>query len=174
MAPTPTAALSPPPLLLFDGHCNLCSTCVNAFMVLDRRFAADGSSGPRLKLASLQSPVAAQVLQSNGYRPDEFIVPKAPQEESVALISLCPLKVYVRSTAILQATAHLAPWYIAVLCYLAMLIPTVVRDFVYRQVARNRILLFGSTETCRMATKQDKMWFLGADEVSLYSGANTQ
>ena len=35
-----------------------------------------------------------------------------------------------------------------------------LRDTIYKVVARNRITIFGGTDTCRRATKEDKKHFL--------------
>ena len=97
---------------------------------------------------------------------------------------------YVRSAAILHATASVSPTWLWVICYLLLFIPAVVRDTIYKQarssrnnlgpgpwlvaaesyilhtmrclvqVARNRIRLFGAKDTCRRATKEDKRHFL--------------
>ena len=99
------------------------------------------------------------MLQAVGRSPDEFIVPEAPEQETVCYID--EGLVYVRSSAIMRAFAHLAPTWLAIICYLLLyVVPPPLRDFVYKRVARNRIWLFGSTDTCRRATAADKKYFL--------------
>lgn len=88
-----------------------------------------------------------------------FINTEDAKDETVVFVADSG-KVFVRSGAILRATASVAPMWLYVLCLIALLIPDIVRDTVYKQVARNRIRIFGAKETCRRATKEDKQHFL--------------
>tara|TARA_B100000795_G_scaffold261883_1_gene239151 strand:+ start:2945 stop:3478 length:534 start_codon:yes stop_codon:yes gene_type:complete len=146
--------VEPTPLLFFDGHCNLCNFFVNAFLKLDR-----GSDPVRVKLSSLQSPETREVLSRRGLRPEAFISPGDSSDETVVFICAAG-RLHVRSAAVLRAVAHVAPWWLYPLCMLALLIPTCLRDAIYKFVARHRIWFFGAVETCRRATKEDKKHFL--------------
>mmetsp|Transcript_12492 Transcript_12492/g.33218 ORF Transcript_12492/g.33218 Transcript_12492/m.33218 type:complete len:156 (-) Transcript_12492:241-708(-) len=142
------------PILFFDGVCNLCNTTVSFLINMDK-----GSDPVRLKFASLQSPQARSALEERGMKPETFIAPKDSKDETVVYFAPNG-QAYVRSAAILHATAQVSPAWLYVLCYLLLFIPAVVRDTIYKQVARNRIQLFGAKDTCRRATKEDKLHFL--------------
>ena len=72
--------------------------------------------------------------------------------------------VFVRSEAILRAVAFLGPVWLYFLCMRLALVPLLVRDAVYKRVAENRIRLFGKTETCRIATPEEKAAFLRSEK----------
>tara|TARA_B110001452_G_C15048503_1_gene366130 strand:+ start:104 stop:685 length:582 start_codon:yes stop_codon:yes gene_type:complete len=144
----------PTPVLFFDGHCNLCNFFVSVFLRLDR-----GSDPVRIKVASLQSQEARAMLNKRGAEPEQFLKPGQAKDETVVFIAANG-KLHVRSAAILNAVSHVAPVWLWVLCMLALFVPTCVRDPVYKLVARNRLWLFGGTDTCRRATKEDKRHFL--------------
>ena len=152
--------MSPPPLLLFDGHCNLCNATVSGMLWLDKRYAPNAR--PRLRFASLQSESAKTVLATRGLDPANYIVPDRPSEESVAFLQ--DGVVFVRSEAILRAVAFLGPVWLYFLCMLLAMVPLLVRDAVYKRVAENRIRLFGKTETCRIATPEEKAAFLRSEK----------
>lgn len=142
------------PVLFFDGVCNLCNATVDTLLRMDA-----GSDPVNLKFASLQSPQARKALEERGMKPETFIAPKDSKDETVVYFAANG-QAYVRSAAILHATASVSPTWLWVICYLLLFIPAVVRDTIYKQVARNRIRLFGAKDTCRRATKEDKRHFL--------------
>ncbi|KAL1525880.1 hypothetical protein AB1Y20_020708 [Prymnesium parvum] len=142
------------PVLFFDGVCNLCNHTVDTLLRMDA-----GHHPVRLKFASLQSPAAQAALEEKGLRAETFISPKDSRDETVVYFAPSG-QVYVRSAAILHATSQVAPLWLYCLCYLLLFIPAVIRDAIYKQVARNRIRLFGAKDTCRRATKEDKLHFL--------------
>ena len=158
---------SAPPLLLFDGGCNLCNFTVDTMLRLDRRYAPPPGE-PRLRFASLQSAAAKEVLEVHGLTPSQYIVPERPSEETVVLLE--GGTAYVRSTAILRAVAQLAPAWLAALCIVLLyLVPVIVRDAIYKRVAQNRLRLFGKTDTCRMATAEEKAHFLSPKTIAMYT-----
>jgi predicted DCC family thiol-disulfide oxidoreductase YuxK len=129
--------MAPPPgpsLVLFDGHCNLCSGSVN--WIIDRDPAR------RFVFAPLQSDIGRQTLQRFHLDPR--------RTDSVVLVEND--RAHTRSAAALRIARRLKfPW--AVLSLLAV-IPTPIRDWIYDQIARHRYRWFGRTETCRMPTPE--------------------
>lgn len=131
---------TPPPLILFDGVCNLCAWAVRFIIERDPRGV--------FRFASLQSELGRKLLAEHGIDPsqtDSFIL----IENGVA---------YVESTAALRVARHLSGlWPI---CHFAILLPRLVRDPVYRFIARNRYRWFGKQESCMIPTPELKSRFL--------------
>lgn len=140
--PTTTDSDARGPVVLFDGVCNLCNATVN--------FLIDRDRDARLRFASLQSEPGRALLASRG-----VTVPEG-DPESIVLVE--GDAVWQRSDAILRLGRHLpAPWrWGAVL----LVVPRVVRDAVYRWIARNRYRWFGRSETCRVPTPELRARFL--------------
>ena len=92
------------------------------------------------------------MLARRGLRPEAFISPGDSSDETVVFIAANG-KLHVSSAAILNAVAHVAPVWLWVLCMLALFVPTCMRDPVYKLVARNRLWLFGGTDTCSDALR---------------------
>ena len=144
------------PVLLFDGVCNLCNTTVDSLMRMDR-----GRDPVRLKFASLQSAQAKSALESKGLKPEMFVGMSDARDETVVLLTtsgrvsspvfLLPAieicvstgcvhsQVHVRSGAILLATAQVAPLWLAAVCYMLMILPVFLRDFMYKQARWNPV-----------------------------------
>jgi predicted DCC family thiol-disulfide oxidoreductase YuxK len=116
-------------LVLFDGHCNLCSGTV--------RFIIRRDSGHRFRFAPLSGPTAAQALH-------ELSPSKTP--DSVLLID--GGKLYEGSTAALRMAKHLDGLW--PLLYGLIIFPLPLREAVYHFVARHRYRWFGKRETCWM------------------------
>jgi predicted DCC family thiol-disulfide oxidoreductase YuxK len=121
-----------PPVILFDGLCNLC----NGFV----RFVIARDPHARFRFASLQSNAARQLIGSRtggADAPDSVVVVDGDQ-------------VFVRSAAALRICRGLRfPW-----PFLAALgvVPRPVRDLVYDFVARHRYQWFGRRDACLIPT----------------------
>ena len=127
------------PIVLFDGACNLCNAAVNFILKHDGR--------KRFRFASLQSPVAAELLRQHGL---------AATTGTVVMID--GDRAYTQSTAVLRIATELdSPWPLA---GLAALIPRQLRDDVYAFVARHRVQWFGHRSECRMPTDHERARFL--------------
>jgi predicted DCC family thiol-disulfide oxidoreductase YuxK len=127
------------PIVLFDGACNLCNAAVNFILKHDGR--------KRFRFASLQSPVAADLLRQHGLSngPDTVVMIDGD-------------RAYTQSTAVLRIATELdSPWPLA---GLAALIPRQLRDDAYAFVARHRAQWFGRQSTCRMPTEDERARFL--------------
>ena len=129
------------PILLFDGHCNLCNASVQWVLRRDK-------SG-RFRFASLQSDFGRQLMHTHGLDADRL--------DTVVLI--VGGKVYLRSDAPLEVARHIGGvwrW-----LYPFRLIPPFIRDAVYRFIARNRYRWFGRNEVCWLPRPEWKDRFLG-------------
>jgi predicted DCC family thiol-disulfide oxidoreductase YuxK len=117
-----------PPVVLFDGVCNLCNAWV--------RFVVRHDPAGIFRFAAQQSPIGQEMIAKHlsGSRP----------LASVILIE--DNAVYVESTAVLEICARLAPpW-----SWLGLLriVPRPLRDACYRFIVRHRYQWFGRTDTC--------------------------
>jgi predicted DCC family thiol-disulfide oxidoreductase YuxK len=65
---------------------------------------------------------------------------------------------YTRSTGVLRLLKHLGGlWQ---LLYVFIVVPTVIRDGIYRLVANNRYKWFGKRDQCRVPTPEERERFL--------------
>lgn len=128
------------PVILFDGVCNLCNASVN--------FVIDRDPDGLFQFAALQSQFAAGLVDTYGV---------GQGLDTIVLVESG--KVYDRSTAALRIAKRLkGPW---PLLYAGIVIPKVLRDAIYRFIARNRYRWFGQTEACRVPTADLQARFLG-------------
>jgi predicted DCC family thiol-disulfide oxidoreductase YuxK len=123
-----------PPLVLFDGVCNLCNSAVN--FVIDR--------DPRavFRFASLQSQAGRTAIRAHGGEP--------AQGDPDTILLVENGRLFDRSTAALRIARRLAgAWK---LLYALVVVPRPLRDLVYKWIARNRYRWFGKAEVCRVPT----------------------
>jgi predicted DCC family thiol-disulfide oxidoreductase YuxK len=98
------------------------------------------------KVASLQGSTAKVLL------PSEML------EHLNSVVLLDGSTVYTESTAVLMVLKALPrPW-----CWMSvfLFVPKVLRNVVYRMIAKHRYLIFGRRESCRLPTSQEKARFL--------------
>ncbi|MEE2939708.1 MAG: DCC1-like thiol-disulfide oxidoreductase family protein [Planctomycetota bacterium] len=139
-APPNDTATAPRPLLLYDGECGLCARSV--------RFVLAKERGPELCFAALQSEVGRGVLARHGLREDLSTVVYVDAED----------RVHLRSGAALRVAGELRrPWSFA---RALLVVPSFLRDAVYRVVARYRMTIFGGAETCRLPRPGEAERFL--------------
>ncbi|MEZ4406584.1 MAG: thiol-disulfide oxidoreductase DCC family protein [Polyangiales bacterium] len=130
------------PVVLFDGVCNLCNGAV--------QFIVDRDPTGRFRFASLQSTAGERLLRERGVTPPEG------DPESVLLVE--GERVWSHSDAALRIARGLArPWRWA---WVFVVVPRVIRDAVYRWVARNRYRWFGKSEACRVPTPELRARFV--------------
>lgn len=141
MSRQPPPVISPADsVVLFDGVCKFCAGAVQFIIPRDPRAS--------LKLAAMQSDTGQALLRWAGLPLDDF--------DTMVFIERG--RVYTRSTAILRITRFLRwPW---PLFSLAVSIPGPIRDYLYREFAKNRYLLFGKNESCMMPTPDVARRFL--------------
>ena len=128
------------PILLFDGHCNLCNAWVNFIIKRD-------PSG-RIRFASLQSSAGTRLLEDH----------KIDANYIDSLVLFEEDKFSVSSSAALRILSYLDGW-ARHLIYLR-LFPRPLRALVYRFVANNRYRWFGRREQCMVPTGELSKRFL--------------
>lgn len=118
-------------IVLFDAECVLCSA--NAQFVLRHDKAG------RFRLASMQGAAGAEICRRNGLDP----------ADPTSILVVEADRVRSDSDAVLRIYEGLGlPWR---LMGVLRVVPAVVRDPVYRWVARHRYRIFGKRETCWVA-----------------------
>lgn len=128
-------------LILFDGICNFCNSSVN--------FIIDRDAKQRFKFASLQSDIGQKVLKEHNLKTENF--------DSIILIKNGIL--YQKSNAALQIAKELdGYWFLFYWIFYGL--PSFLRDFFYDLIAKNRYLLFGKEEACRMPNENIRNRFL--------------
>lgn len=112
------------PVVFYDGHCALCSRSVQFILTHDRE--------KRFRFAALQSEYSGRLGTA------------LPDTDSVVLYH--NERFYVESSAALHIAKQLAfPWNLA---GIFLLLPTWLRNPVYRYIAANRYRWFGRYDTC--------------------------
>ena len=128
-------------IILFDGICNLCNGSV--IFILQRE------KTPSFQFASIQSEIGKALLEWCGL----------PQDYDQAIVLIDHGRIYLASTAALKIGQQLTfPW--SVLSYAGLLVPKLVRDWVYRQIAQHRYRWFGKRDVCMVPTENLKARFL--------------
>jgi predicted DCC family thiol-disulfide oxidoreductase YuxK len=117
------------PLIIFDGHCVLCSSGVQWMLCRD----PDGKT----RFAAIQDPLPRALYRHYGLDPDRF-------DTFMVLEHGIP---YLKWQGVLVAGRTMPPpwrWLAAV----GRLVPAVIGDRIYDWVQRNRIGWFGARDTC--------------------------
>ena len=134
-------------IILFDGVCNLCNGSV--IFVLQRE------KEPVFQFASIQSEAGQELLEWCGL----------PKDYSEAVVLVDHGNVYLRSTAALKIGQQLRfPW--SFLSYAGFLVPGIIRDWVYRQIAIHRYRWFGKRDVCIVPAKNLRARFYKTDLAS--------
>ena len=128
------------PILLFDGHCNLCNAWV--------QFIVKRDSAGTIRFASLQSGAGRRLLEEH----------KIDENYFESLVFFEEERFSVSSTAALRTLSYLDDWQ-KHLIFLTV-VPSSLRDLVYRFIARNRYKWFGRREQCMIPTKELSKRFL--------------
>ena len=128
------------PILLFDGHCTLCTHSV--------QFVLNHEKNKNIQFASLQSSIGKKLLQQHAINPNKVD----------SLVLIINEKVYIKSSGALQLTKYLKGLY--PLLFVFIIVPAFIRNAVYDYVARNRYKWFGKSDNCMMPTPELKNRFL--------------
>ena len=128
-----------PPVILFDGVCNLCSRSVQFILKRDKEKI--------FSFASLQSNYGQDLLKQYDLPTDVFN----------SFILLQDGKVFTRSTAALKMFSQLKGWRWVKIFWI---VPKFIRDAVYNLIAKNRYKWFGKKEECWVPTPDLKARFL--------------
>jgi predicted DCC family thiol-disulfide oxidoreductase YuxK len=120
------------PIIIFDGHCVLCSGWANFVLHHDR-------SG-KYRLLAAQSPLGRALYIHLGLDPDEY----------QTNILLADGIAWLKSEGSIRMVEGLGfPWSMAATF---RVMPLIVRDWLYGLVAKHRFRLFGRRETCYVPT----------------------
>ena len=128
------------PILLFDGHCNLCNAWV--------QFIVKRNPAKTIRFASLQSKAGRALLDEH----------KIEQNYLDSLVLIEEEKCSVSSSAALRTLSYLSTWESQFKFLLVL--PRPLRDLVYRFVARYRYKWFGRREQCMIPTAELNERFL--------------
>lgn len=131
-----------PQLILFDGHCVLCSGWVRMLLRVDKP--------AQFQFAAVTSPVGQALLAKLGLPLDRFDT----------FVLFMQKKPYYRSTAFLKIIGRL-PWYFQIL-RIIWLLPLNWRDGLYNCIARNRYRIFGRRQHCLLPTSSTRERFVEA------------
>ena len=124
------------PIILFDAVCVLCSA--------NARFILKHDKLAHFRLASIQGDVGASLYQMHGLDPTD----------PVSIIIIDGNTMRRDSDAVLSIYENLGyPWrFVGVF----RVIPSFMRDPIYRWIARNRYRIFGKRETCWVPSAEYK------------------
>ncbi len=126
-------------IILFDGFCNFCHSSVQFIIKRDQN--------AYFQFASIQSEVGQEILATY----------KVPTNiDSVILIEHG--NAYFESTAALKISRRLDSLWPT--CYVLIVIPSFIRNVVYKKFAENRYRLFGKKEQCLIPTPSQRKRFL--------------
>lgn len=127
------------PTILFDGVCNFCNRMVNFVIRFDRK--------DRFRFAPLQSK-AGEAFRETYHIPlsvDSFIYIENG-------------KAHVYSTAALKVLIRMGfPW---LLMGFFLIVPTFIRDGIYKWIGKNRYGWFGKRDSCMVPTPEIRKKFL--------------
>jgi predicted DCC family thiol-disulfide oxidoreductase YuxK len=123
-----------PPVLLFDGGCNLCHGSVRFVLRHERR--------SELRFCALESEGGARLLTQHGLAPD--------YRGSLVLVEAG--RALLKSDAALRVASYLKwPWSWG---RAGLVFPRALRDWVYDLIARNRYRWFGRPDACLLPTAE--------------------
>lgn len=131
--------LAPNHVVFFDGVCGMCNHTVNMLMARD--------PGGRLRFAPLQGKTA------------EKYIPSHLRAKLDTFVFLQDGQLYLRTTAFIRILWLLGGVW-AFWGSLIWLIPSPVRNLVYRFIATIRYRVTGKSESCRLPTSEERARFL--------------
>ena len=128
------------PILLFDGHCNLCNAWVRLIVSRD--------TAKKILFAPLQSSVGRKMLEEH----------KIDVNYTDSLVFFEEEKFSVSSTAALRIYSYLDGWERNL--QLLSVVPRPFRDALYHFIAKYRYKWFGRSEQCMVPTQELRERFL--------------
>ena len=128
-------------IILFDGVCNLCNGSV--IFILQRE------KEPVSQFAPIQSDAGQKLLEWCGL----------PKDYSEAVVLIQQGNIYLGSTAALKIGQQLRfPW--SFFASIGLIVPRLIRDWVYKQIATHRYQWFGKRGVCMVLTENLRARFL--------------
>jgi len=128
-------------VVIFDGPCNLCNKYVDYII---RNDYAD-----KCRFISLESDTARHFLSEHGF----------DLEDLTSIIVVSSGNIFIKSRAVFKVLS-LMKKPVRYWSFLRYVIPRFILDFVYSIVSRNRYLLFGKSDTCRLPSESEASKFL--------------
>jgi len=128
------------PILVFDGHCVLCSAAVQFVLKYDRQ--------RRVRFIIAQSPLGAALYQHYSLQSQDY-------ETNIVLENGRALTKSESSIRIFELVG--LPWS---LMSVFRLVPRFLRDRAYELIARNRLKWFGARQTCYLPSPEVSARFL--------------
>ncbi|MDT0551737.1 thiol-disulfide oxidoreductase DCC family protein [Urechidicola vernalis] len=132
--------ITPQPLILFDGICNLCNSSVQFVLKKDKN--------KQFIFASIQSDAAKEILLQFSKNNSDL--------GSIFLIHKDHL--YTKSSAILRIGKLLGRFYSLAIIF--WVVPKPIRNWVYDYIAKNRYKWYGKKDECMIPTPEIKSRFL--------------
>lgn len=127
-------------IVVFDAHCLLCSGSVRFLLRHDHR--------RRLRFATVQSAAGREMLARAGI--------DALDPESFVLVDGATS--WTETAAVMRVADALGwPWRLA---WVVWVIPSPLRNWLYRWIARNRYRWFGRSEICLLPDPDDAERFI--------------
>ena len=122
-------------IVVFDGVCNLCNRSVQFILKHDKKH--------KFLFAANQSENLKKISQDLSF---DFA-------NNQSIVYLRKSKVHTQSTAALLIAFDLGGWLKPLIIF--WLIPSIIRNFAYQIVAKNRYRWFGKRDSCMVP---DKAW----------------
>lgn len=129
-------------VILFDGVCNLCNSSVLFIIKRDKK--------DLFLFAPLQSSIGKSIIKEYNIDTEKI--------DSILLYQPIQNKLFYKSTAALKIAKTLS--FPINIIQIFFIIPTVMRDWIYDFIAKNRYRWFGKKEACMIPTPELKARFL--------------
>ena len=132
-------------IVLYDGVCGLCNRAVQFLLKRDRL--------DRFQFASLQSDVAARVLQRHGMDPKSldtvYAVLNYGEPNEILLAKGDAFLFFAKTIGGIWSVARVG-----------RIIPRPIRNWLYDFIARHRYQVFGKSESCMLPDPKQRHKFL--------------
>tara|TARA_B100000427_G_C15298743_1_gene503099 strand:- start:251 stop:667 length:417 start_codon:yes stop_codon:yes gene_type:complete len=129
-------------IILFDGVCNMCVWSVRFIILRDKN--------DKFRLVSIQSDIGKKIIKDHNI--------DIKKNDSIVLISNSVIK--YRSSAVLSILYHLRTiWKVFLIFYI---IPSPIRDLIYKFVAKTRYIFFGKRQQCVLPQEIKNSKFLNS------------
>lgn len=126
-------------VVIYDGICGFC----NAFI----QFILDRKPSKKLKFVSFQSELGMQIVEAYQLSNDLSTI-----------IVIENTKLFLKSRGFFVILKYIESNYKAL--HYFKIIPRIITDFFYDIIAKNRYLLMGKVEQCRLLSKKERAYFL--------------
>jgi predicted DCC family thiol-disulfide oxidoreductase YuxK len=141
LSPKSEQSLDSYSVVLFDGVCKFCNGWVQFIIRHDHR--------DRFRFSPLQSDMGQSLLASHRELDDSL--------DSVIVLE--DDKLFTHSSAVLQILRRLGGLWSLLVVF--RIIPSPLRDMLYRWIAKRRYKLFGKYDSCMIPNEQIRRKFIG-------------